>query len=271
MNKQRIVKIAALLLVNHALILGCSTNLEQKNKPNPLSLTTPQIPKIHVDCQKALPECPEQDYPLPTMCSAYLKGDKGPQPMLKGWGASLCEATRDLELRVCKNRSSSAELNISCGPDPSEGECANIKTPSCHEDPGTIVSCSVASYGDNPIPIVQLPKVWAGTECEARKKITIALCQQNLKPSLVSKIICENDLTEKECPIPPPDCEEQTQPTYCQVDVYGELQLKPPWTAYALSECRARYLIKSMACKFANSDNQLKPSLLGDISCRPTE
>ena len=144
--------------------------------------------------------CPSSDYPNHTMCSSQKLPTTA---TLHGWGTTPCLARKNLLEKACSLFSSIDPLgNISCIPDPSQGECPPIEIKCQKQGPPTF--CTAHGYNGETIPQWLRPKAWGTSECEARHRLTQIACQENLRPSLLSQMTCSQKHTKKTAHAPLP-------------------------------------------------------------------
>ena len=207
-------------------------------------------------CNKPALECEPINKKTPFYCVAK-KIDETPLPR------------KNLNISSClKNIPPLKLTEISCIPDPSEGECP-VKIKKC-ETTRNFSVCYAKTYGGRDINIDKIPIFWGKNKCHAFNKLMVYACQQNLRPSKMSDIQCDPDHTDGECTNLTPCDLGLKQPHVCTVKTYGNVKFKNPWIARGSSLCTAKRKLWSRACRFANNTNLLKPSLLGKIVCKST-
>ncbi|MFW7382017.1 MAG: hypothetical protein ACOH5I_24640 [Oligoflexus sp.] len=253
------IKTCLLASLQLLVILACTTpstkNLRAKNTQKSQNL------QEVLSCEDANYECPPHQMEAPYLCSAYYEADR-----VLAWGPTACKAKRSLYQKACKNGVAIGQLKkLSCIPDPSRGECPVVRQPCTMEFKPT--TCRATQYDGRKLSWDLMPTAWGSNACQARQKLQEEACHNGLVPSLMGEIACEADQSEGACP-PKRDCDEsETEPVVCTVETYGETKLEKPWTIFAPSKCQAMHQIQLLACRFANQENQLKPSLLGAIEC----
>jgi hypothetical protein len=215
-----------------------------------------------VSCEEANYECSPYQPKAAYLCSAYHKGQR-----VLARGETACLARRSLYQKSCEQQIDIASLSqLNCIPDPSRGECPTPKKVCTFEYQPTV--CRAQRYDGRQLSWDLMPSAWGSNPCVAKLNLQEEACHSGIVPSLMAEISCENDHTEGACP-PKRDCEERDddEAVVCTVEEYGDGKLERPWTVFAPSRCEAVRQIHTLACRFANAENQLKPSMLGKIEC----
>jgi hypothetical protein len=178
-----------------------------------------------------LPSCPEDERQVPYQCIAYRYGGQllWEGQRLHAWGASLCQAQRELAQNACKEGKDLTQLgDVSCAPDPTMGSCP-APASSC-PDTAKPSKCYAKTYKGQELGWEQRPTAWGRNECEARSQVAARACEQGLEPGSLGSITCEIDVNPGQCPPTPPDCPlDQKEATECLVSQLGDIVLKKPW------------------------------------------
>jgi len=254
--------VSQILLLGIFFLISCTTPTDQQLSAKiatNVSSTANQLQAV--DCQEAEYNCPPNQVLAPYLCSAYNQTDR-----VLAWGRTACLAKRNLLQKSCKMGIPVAQLGkLNCIPDPSRGECP-VERGACTFEYSP-ASCRAARYDGRKLSWDLMPTTWGSNACQARQKLQEEACHSGLVPSLMQDINCEPDSSEGACP-PKSDCDDtKTDPVVCTVERYGEQVLEKPWTVFAPSQCQAKQQLQKLACRYANQENQLKPSLLGPIQC----
>jgi hypothetical protein len=145
-------------------------------------------------------------------------------------------------------------------------ESCPLKTVMCAQnyDPAF---CYVTEYDQQPIKDKYSLKYWGSNNCDSTRGLYEKVCKLNLSLQKIGKVICIPDATNGHCPVKK-KCKDnvQKQAYTCQPKKYGSQHIKnvDKFISRGASECQARNRLNSAAC----SEN-LDPSLLGDVECKP--
>lgn len=125
----------------------------------------------------------------PSVCTAKAYGDQElpDERALKAWGSNACVATANLAQVACRQNLNPKMLKqISCGDDPSAGECPIADVP-CKEKPRP-VRCTARKYeGKN---VAEPLESRAESACEAKQDLARQACKRSLRPSSIDEIVC---------------------------------------------------------------------------------
>ncbi|SMF67043.1 hypothetical protein [Pseudobacteriovorax antillogorgiicola] len=240
-----------------AMVSSCTTAEE---KPPLKTLKKQDAIELPPSCEQTV-SCTDSAKNLPYMCQLEYQA----QP-LAAWGDSRCLAAQSLHRKLCILKADMKDLDaVSCVPDPSAGECPI--TPGFCTLEFRPSKCVALQYNQSNLDWNLRPTAWGSNPCVARKNLKIAACFQGLVPSLLSDIQCENDSTNGACP-PKYDClGAKYENTTCSISKLADTTLDEAWSVKAKHRCEATFKLKLKACRFANLDNKINPSDMGDIEC----
>lgn len=210
------------------------------------------------------------------------KGEQAPENMLcltrglqnqvfirphepKGWGASACEAKKQLVENLCNAKISPKSVDkIHCIPDAASGNCpAKIEECPDTEKPQL---CTATMYMDQKLERNRSVKVFGNNRCHAMNAIRNLACHMLYDPLKITHIACKIiKEPPEECPSQVRVCEKLFNPTTCQAERYDGEELEQMITAQGNSPCEAQAQVYFLACQ-----RELLPSKLGAMECNST-
>jgi hypothetical protein len=200
-------------------------------------------------CTENYETCPTTGgTPMVCTMARYDDGLLPEHRLLKGWGNSVCAARSDLKQRACATGLDSRKFGeVSCGPDPSEGECGRLSS-DCAPAQGKLF-CFAASYDGVKLQPNQMVAGRGVSECAAKVELVKQACILNLKPSLLGDQACVKDAVAVGCPVPDQACGGDYFPSVCESKLQGGI-LKTSFEAkvFAENSCLTQAKLKHMAC-----------------------
>ncbi|MEN9834184.1 MAG: hypothetical protein RL011_377 [Pseudomonadota bacterium] len=157
---------------------------------DPPPLSQPAKSLVESECPPSDTVCPMNFAPV--MCAAHATESKDPKSdnRLVVWASNNCAGRLKLQKEACaRNFPPSKLYKIQCVPDATGGHCPVVEG-DCKAG-GKPATCVATIYAGEGLSEEQKIAAAASSECQARLELQIAACRENLDPTQLGDIRCQ--------------------------------------------------------------------------------
>lgn len=263
------LRLSAMLLLLASLAACRTTDEENRNKSETVSVAEEASPVATPVVTPTAPECPPEDVvcgqeEAAAYCTATVYDGRALSDSLvvRAWGANSCEGLVALTKAACAKGYLPSRLGqTQCAPDASGGNCPAATVVCGDEVEPTF--CTANRYNEQKLSEAQQLQAWGSNACRAREALAALACRRNLDPRVIGEINCGVDPQAGECPPAETLCTDEPRESACEVRSMVSGVLSQPLEATGDSACEAKQKLSRLICS-----RGLRPSAVVDVVCR---